>query len=209
MPKKKKVKNSNKIVDALTTREVMDEFNKIVRPPCDPWLLRDNTAQTLKKYEESGRKDVKVKEEFDKLSRSAMFLNGLNNHYHLAESVREEYRPLLIEMGNELAREYDCKTPSEKSLVHLVLAAYGRILEYTKTFNNCLRLDWLSSEKNGYYGMLSKELDRANRHFITALSTLRAMKQPPMKVSIKTENAFVAQNQQLNSIRETKKHSGE
>ena len=46
--------------------------------------------------------------------------------------------------------------------------------------------------------MISKELDRANRQFITALTTLKQIKAPSLEINVKTKAAFVAQNQQLN-----------
>ena len=45
---------------------------------------------------------------------------------------------------------------------------------------------------------MSKHIDRANRQFITALTTLKQIKMPSLAISVKTKAAFVAQNQQLN-----------
>ena len=58
----------------------------------------------------------------------------------------------------------------------------------------------ISSEKNGYLAILSKELDRAHRQLITALTTLRQIKNPPIEFNVKAKTAFVAQNQQINAI---------
>ncbi len=47
-----------------------------------------------------------------------------------------------------------------------------------------------------YLSVLSKELDRANRQYISALQTLYSLKQPPLSVSLKTDTAYLA-NQQV------------
>lgn len=60
----------------------------------------------------------------------------------------------------------------------------------------------ISENHRGYYSILSKELDRANRHFLSAYQTLIYLKQPPLKVQVKTTNAFIAQAQQFNANKE-------
>ena len=52
---------------------------------------------------------------------------------------------------------------------------------------------------NGAYKVASQELDRANRHFINAVATLKQLKSPTMNIQVKATNAFVAQNQQVNT----------
>jgi hypothetical protein len=59
--------------------------------------------------------------------------------------------------------------------------------------------DGVSSEINGYCAVMSKELDRANRHYLSALATLKQLKSPPFQIQVRTQNAFVAQNQQINT----------
>jgi hypothetical protein len=53
---------------------------------------------------------------------------------------------------------------------------------------------------NGYYSQFGKEADRSFRQFQSALCLLRQFKSPPISVTVKTNTAFVAQNQQLNAM---------
>jgi len=105
-----------------------------------------------------------------------------------------------IEFSNQLQKEYDCQTPSEFALVEIIANSYARILDYSRAFNNCQNIEFVSGEKNGYYTMLSKEVDKANRQFISALTTLKHIKSPGFDITVKAKTAFVAQNQQINSI---------
>ncbi len=57
----------------------------------------------------------------------------------------------------------------------------------------------VGAQYDGYRNYLSKELDRAHRQFLSALETLKAIQQPAMKVNIKTNTAFVGENQQFNT----------
>lgn len=46
---------------------------------------------------------------------------------------------------------------------------------------------------------LSKETDSANRRLIMNIVLLKEMKQPALKINIKTNNAFVGDKQQFNN----------
>ena len=46
---------------------------------------------------------------------------------------------------------------------------------------------------------LGTEIDRAHRQFQAAMQTLRMLKAPPLKVNFRTDTAYIAQNQQINS----------
>jgi hypothetical protein len=46
---------------------------------------------------------------------------------------------------------------------------------------------------------MGKELDRAERHFFTALNTLKQIKSPMLEMNIHAKTAFIAQNQQINA----------
>jgi hypothetical protein len=59
--------------------------------------------------------------------------------------------------------------------------------------------EYLSDERTRYLAMLWKELDRANRHYLTSLNTLLEMKKPQMSINVKTKNAYFSQNQQINN----------
>lgn len=130
----------------------------------------------------------------DKLSK-AIYSHGLDTLAMLTDSVMERNRASTMDFYRQLTEEYDCQTPSEKALAQVAANAYMRVMEASHTFVSAKNLTELGPIRNGYYGMMSKELDRANRHFISALTLLKQMKAPPLKINIKTNNAFIAKNQ--------------
>ncbi|PLX27559.1 hypothetical protein C0581_03365 [Candidatus Parcubacteria bacterium] len=197
--KKKETKPQE--IDLYKPKEFREEMVKLLTSEITP-------DEVLKKLHEflAVRKNIKGKQkEFSELADKAIRVVGLDNHMIMAEIVTQN-REFAIEFANQLIQEYDCKTPSEKSLAQMVAGSYCKYLEYSRLFNNSQRVEWLSSEKNGYYNLLSKEVDRSHRHYLSSLTTLRQIKSPEIKVNVKANTAFVAQNQQLNKIEETKKH---
>lgn len=130
------------------------------------------------------------------------YLNSYNeNHYFLAETeIKDSKQSAIIQYANDLIKEYDCKTPSEKALCEIVTNNYFQILrinaKMVSTMNAC---EYLSDTRNNYINALSKELERANRSYLIALNTLREMKSPQMNINIKTKNAYIWTNQQFNN----------
>jgi hypothetical protein len=59
-------------------------------------------------------------------------------------------------------------------------------------------MEYLSNEKNGYYSMISKEIEKQSRLYMNSMMTLRALKTPFGNVSIRAKNAFIGENQQFN-----------
>jgi hypothetical protein len=130
---------------------------------------------------------------------AALSIYNLDNHVLLVQSVDDDYRTFAMEFSNQLCEEFGCKTPSEKSMAQAVAGAYIRILEYARQLRRSTTVEYLSKEKTDYYSMMGRELDRANRHYIAALTALKQLKSPRMAVTVKTEAAFIAQNQQINA----------
>jgi len=126
------------------------------------------------------------------------YMFGLDTQAPLWESVSNKYAALTIEFCKQLIEEYDCKAASEKALAQVVANAFGRIMEFSNTLGKCRDLEYARNEVNGYYSIISKELDRANRHFASALAMLRQIKAPLLKINVTAKTAFIAKNQQLN-----------
>jgi hypothetical protein len=144
------------------------------------------------------------KEEIDYFS-NALFDYGIDNDASVFHFTDEDTRGMIINLRRELIKEYACKTYGEKALVDLAVNAYARNLNYSKRLFNSIKMNQTTALLNGFFAIMSKEIDRANRHFITALETLKRFKQPELKVNVKTTNAFISQNQQINSIKEDQK----
>ncbi len=122
-------------------------------------------------------------------------------------TTKEKYKSFSIEFARDLIKEYSCTSASEKALVQLITSAFIRSLEYAEMLsNNCSGKKPFTAERNGLYAVLSKEIDRAQRQYLTGINTLSNIKHPALHVTFKTQNAFVAQNQQVNA--HTEENSG-
>lgn len=199
---KKKSNNKPAIIfyDERKVRDLILETGRLNKD-IDPRAILKDTGKILSDYYPSkGKKRKELLEKLNnKFSQIAPILT-LDTHYLLATTpYKTEYKTFAIELANQLVVEYDCKSPSEKTLAETAAWAYCRMLEYSRTLSGMLGIEYLSSEKNGYYSMISKEVDRANRQYLAAINSLRYIKQPKLNVTFKTQNAFVAQNQQINT----------
>jgi hypothetical protein len=124
---------------------------------------------------------------------------GLKTGQPLAESVEKRLRGLVVKIKRELECEYDCKKASEKALVDIVANSYVRKLSLSKKFEICQNFERFSNERNNYLSMLSKEIDRAHRQFLSSMEALKMINQPMLKVNVKTNNAFIGEHQQFNN----------
>jgi hypothetical protein len=117
----------------------------------------------------------------------------------LIHAVDQEDASMALQLATELELEFKATSSSEKMLVHMAVQSFVRM-------NKCSRLMTVNTpsphiwhECAHHMSVYSKEIDKAFRQNIAALQTLKAMKQPAIKVNIKTNNAFVAENMQNNS----------
>jgi hypothetical protein len=193
----------NKLAIQVTPEDVRKVVGKTLQITSDPEYVFKEVADQMNKALKSGKNTDKALEEvqvkINSYSEQALMTLGLDNHYVLADSVSEHLRGLAIETARQIEKEYDCKTPSEKILAEMVSSAYVRTLQYTKQFNISTREEFVSKEKNGHYALYSKEVDRAQRHLMAAIATLKQIKSPNVEMNIRTKNAFIAQNQQFNA----------
>jgi|GEM_PF-1865772 len=154
-------------------------------------LARHSRGNT--KLTESARKDI------ESAVRSAMYALEVETHYGLMDSFDEKYRSMAKEMTSQIIKEYECTTHAEKMLVESVVSGFISQLSHTKRFNSCFNAqEYISSELAQFLGMLGKQIDRSNRQFLSSLAMLKQLKQPKVEVNIKANNAFVAENQQIN-----------
>lgn len=144
-------------------------------------------------------REIAEKEEHALFQKAIPLLNFEKHYLPLDITDNESHRTFLIDFSNQLIEEYKCDTPSEKSLVHMIATSYIRVLEYSQRLHYSVKnAQFLSQEKNGFYNILSKEIDKAHRQFTGAMTLLKQAKSPNIKVNITSENTLIAQNQQLN-----------
>lgn len=128
----------------------------------------------------------------------ATYTLGFENDYTLVETVDEHLRGLAIELRRQLIIDFGCTTYAEKVLVDGVVSGYMRHLKAAKEFNFTINQGRISPNMTEYLKVLNKEMDSANRQLQSAYQLLVNLKRPPVNVQIKTQTAFVAQNQQVN-----------
>ncbi len=196
--------SSNKaLVKKFTPEEVKERLIRMVSFGGDlDQSLRQIGENMLPKIINGSEKESE--EARNKLKESVndvMLALSAHTHFDIVETFNQEYRGLAKELTVQLEKEYDCKTPSEKLLATLSANAYLRVVDNSKRLNNDLGGPGttINENKTKYYSMLSKQIDRAHRQFITSLTTLKQLKSPRIEMNIKTQNAFIAQNQQINS----------
>jgi len=194
---------------AHKTKQIIKRDANTLAKPKNASLMRDfisthpilHTAGALmeRMTEMVATSEKELPREFFDDFKEATFALGLSTHVPVAETVRDEYKTFLAEMTRDIEREYNCTTASEKALAEAIASSYVRTIQYSRALTECTKEHTLSHEINGHYAMVSKELDRAHRHFTNALLTLVQLKSPKLELNIKAKNAFIAQNQQFNT----------
>jgi hypothetical protein len=199
----KKTKDNDNAIDKPFSKNEAKEFiKKCAQIDCDPSLVIKKSAQQIKKYLSASQKvSAEEKEELDKTVRNALSAMSLETHFDLSETFDPNYRFLVIEVAREIEKEYNCTNYSEKALVEVIANSYVRIIDNSKRLNTELggSNQLITENKTKYLSLLSKQLDRSNRQFISALIALKQIKAPEVKLNIKSKNTFLAQNQQFNA----------
>ncbi|MBD3362100.1 hypothetical protein GF362_00070 [Candidatus Dojkabacteria bacterium] len=187
---------SNKKNKEIKENDVLDIINSVGSISHDPKKALEKLLDLMNKYKEKGLTN-KEKEKMTDLIRKHYRIYELDTHCLLSSSVDEIYKELSIKFARDITEEYNCRSPSEKALVQMVTSAYIRFLEYTNRSQFFKDIEYLSNEKISYYSKLCKETDRAYKQYLKSLSMLKRIKSPPLKVNVKTENAYIAEKQLL------------
>lgn len=144
--------------------------------------------------ETNGFKTIKKYDQDTNLFR-AMTLYEFNKGTLMLISLPEAHRAFALEFSRNLQIEFECTTESEKSLAELTAINYSRVLETENRITSYLRKGTIDDLGAKFLAIMSKELDRAQRHYFMSLQTLKSIKTPPLEVNIKTQTAVVGQNQ--------------
>lgn len=162
-------------------------------------LLKKIGEKILPEYLNGTPKEREIiLKEFKEKSLELLRILESESHVSLMESFTPNYRMLAQEMTSQLIEEYQCANEAEKALAEIITNAYVRVLDNSRRLNNELECRDITPNRNTYILMLSKQVDRANRQFLSALLTLKQFKAPIIEMNVKATNAFVSQNQQIN-----------
>ena len=196
-----KTDKSKAVAKKVTGIEARDLIRKNLSVDCDPDHIFKIAAEKIEICRNGNKTEAgKAEKELVELFKESVVPLALEKHYALAETVGERYRPLLIETTRQIEKEYDCKTPSEMMLAESIAGAYIRIINNSRKLDALTNEGYLTSERNGYGNMLSKEIDRAQRHLTNSLMVLKQIRTPSIEINVKAKTAFVSQNQQINAV---------
>ena len=136
----------------------------------------------------------------EELLQRAFLSMEAETHMGLIEGFGHRYGGMADELSSRIIKEYQCNTHAEKMLAETVVGAFMRYLDASRRFNNGLAANSdITANLTGFLAMMSKQMDRAHRQYLSALMTLKQLKAPNIEVNIKAKTAFVAQNQQINA----------
>ena len=189
------------IIEGKYSPDEIKTFIKNLRVEGDVSSAIDNFNHILSKnsYQKVINNTAK-REKFTKEVQSLMSGLEVETHVALMSSVNKKYGGMAKELSSQLIDEYQCTTHAEKMLVETIVGAFIQNLENSRRFNGCIKSnEFISSELTQYLAILGKQIDRSHRQFLSSLSMLKQIKQPQMEINIKTNNAFVANNQQINA----------
>ncbi len=212
MPTKPKV-DSKTITKAKTEEEIRD-FIKDCKNCHDPETVLKEFGESLTR---SNNQDYLM---MTMNGFKAVTLHEFTNGMLMTEVIPDKYRTFAIDMLRQLQLDYSCQTVGEKALAELATVNFIRILDIQEKMMESLDTQKAMSHRHNscqnnlnighvnalnacertmvelrLLNFLSKELDRAQRHYLMAIHTLIVMKQPLMQVNIKTDTTVIGQNQ--------------
>ena len=139
----------------------------------------------------------------DQLSTELFMLYGLENGIWAANLGHSKYYSSLAQIRLNIVKDYDCKSSLELMLADRIVAHYWRAMRNDTLLNryiengdgsfsiNQLKINMIREFNNG--------TERADRQLNADIILLKELKQPKLNIKVTTENAFIAQNQQVNA----------
>lgn len=139
----------------------------------------------------------------DEIKNKIATMYQLENGYGVISFGYQKDYQSLAQMRQKVIRDYNCKTSLELMLADSIVASYWRIIK------NEIKLGRILEKEDGSWSFdqlkvnvmkeLNKQIDLANRRLNMNIILLKEMKQPVLKVNVKTNNAFIGENQQFNN----------
>jgi hypothetical protein len=155
----------------------------------------------------------KQKDRREELSLKITMVYGLKNGLWAKNLSYTKYHRALGRIRHDIVTEYSCKTTLELMLADRRVACFWRAMNCDTAFN------LLSEKEDGEMSFnqlrvnilkeFNKGIESANRQLNADIILLQELKQPALKVNVKTNTAFVSQNQQFNINPTNKNNSNE
>lgn len=166
-------------------------------------ILEELGSELLPKFDSGDESSIRsVKERLHARGLHAGMSMGMDTHLPLLETVDEKYQALAKEFASQAIKDYDCTTVLEKAIAEIAANAYLRVIDNSRRLNDLLNRteedEYVSDRKMKYLAILSMQLDRVNRQFLSAVVTLQQLKAPIIEMNVRADTAFVSRNQQIN-----------
>ncbi len=186
---------NNLIKDATVEKQITPINSEDIKKRLGWCITDDDPAAILDNVKKELDKTKHHKVSSDSIVYKALSLLEFDKAILMTGSIPDGYRTFAIDFNRNIQKEYYCETPSEKATAELVALNFIRTLDIQRRINNLLEVGHVTDNLVRHFAILSKELDRANRHYLNALQTLKMLKHPALEVNIKTQTAIVGQNQ--------------
>lgn len=186
-----KPKSSNTAVIKVKSLDEIKDLISDCKSQYDPKMVLKGADKELSKVKAGTSQPTEIESNLFKSLTLLEFDNGIL----LTATVPEQYKTFGIDLMRNLQIEYNCQTPSEKATAELTALNYIRTLEIQRRITGYLAMGALTDNGVRYLAIMSKELDRANRHYLTSVQVLKNLKQLPFQLTLKANTAVIGQNQ--------------
>jgi len=197
------VKKGLPSLPSLPAKGKYEEVFSGIAPTYSPETVLGKAKIEIEKY----RKDNKYELSNTALVQ-AMSLKEFDTSVLMVTGLTEEMRTFAQKLSLDYQARYACEDVTRKSLAELSAFNYCRILDTQKRIHSYLDRGTFTDIGVKYIATLSKELDRAERHYITSIQALEIGLQQPLSVSIKTNTANVANQQAIQQIQKDREEYG-
>ena len=191
------IQNPEKWITLKEKKSFRENVAEIFAPTLAP-------SERYKRWKELAVKLAKDRKSFTdeenkEFAEIVLSINTTNHHRLLMEAMNEtKDMTSIAEYAEDLIKEYDCKSISERSLCEVVALSYFSIMKTSREMNKHYNGTYYSNERTNMLNVLSKDLEKQNRMYLTSLQTLRTLKSPFWWMRINAKNAFIGENQQFN-----------
>ena len=158
--------------------------------------------QAIAKEIESGLSTEETNKKYIEKYQEVLMANGFINGKVVEASVNVWHQNHVVKMRETLIAEHEAKSTSELMIIDLAINAYFRSLHASKIYSSLVQGNdgavRFERPRINLLKELGKQVENANKQFLSALTLLKEMKQPRINIKVQSKQAFVGQNQQFN-----------
>jgi hypothetical protein len=130
-----------------------------------------------------------------------MQVYGLENGLWATNLGRFKYHHALAEIRRKIVDDYDCHTAIELMIADRIVANYWLTMRNDTLLNHYMENEdgsfSINQLKINMIREFNRGIDRASRQLNADIMLLKELKHPKLNIKINTENAYIAQNQQV------------